>query len=192
MLNDSEFSQFLKKMMLDEIVPTIDLPESEKRSYAEAILERFSNPFVRHELLSISLNSVSKWKVRVLPSVKKYVEINGEIPARLAFSLAALIAFYKGGFCASGDFIGARKSDKTDDHHGVEIYKINDSKEVVDFFADLWSASKNVEVSVSEILANVDFWGEDLNAISGFGETVSANLTAILSVGSRAAMKELI
>ena len=63
MLSDADFSVFLKDMLLTEIVPTLELPQEEKESYAKTILERFANPFIRHELLSISLNSVAKWKV---------------------------------------------------------------------------------------------------------------------------------
>ncbi len=80
MLADPDFSKFLKDMLLKEIVPTLKLPQQEKEEYAKVILERFANPFIRHELLSISLNSVAKWKVRVLPSLLSYIMEEGITP----------------------------------------------------------------------------------------------------------------
>jgi len=74
----------------------LTLPKEELEKFADAVFERFSNPFIKHSLLSISLNSVSTYKARVLPSLEKYVTINGKVPPCLAFGLAALIAFYRG------------------------------------------------------------------------------------------------
>ena len=83
MVEDPLFGRFLQKAVFDEILPTVPLPEQEKTAYAEAVLERFRNPFVRHELLSIALNCVSKWKVRVLPSLLDYLQRSGRLPPAL-------------------------------------------------------------------------------------------------------------
>lgn len=93
-LKDKKVSALLKKCIFDEIIPTIGDTE-DNRAFGAAVLERFSNPFIKHMLLSIALNSVSKFKARVLPTILEYKEANGVYPQGLTFSLAALIAFYR-------------------------------------------------------------------------------------------------
>ena len=92
-LKDEKVSGLLKKCIFQEIIPTIGDTEDNRR-FGEAVLERFSNPFIKHLLLSIALNSVSKFKARVLPTILEYKEQFGDYPQGLSFSLAALIAFY--------------------------------------------------------------------------------------------------
>jgi len=92
-LKDEKVSGLLKKCIFEEIIPTIGDTEDNRR-FGEAVLERFSNPFIKHLLLSIALNSVSKFKARVLPTILEHKEQFGSYPQGLTFSLAALIAFY--------------------------------------------------------------------------------------------------
>ena len=109
-LKDETVSNFLKKCLFEEIIPTLGNTETDI-SFGKAVLERFSNPFIKHLLLAIALNSVSKFKARVLPTIVEYKEKFGEYPKALTFSLAALIAFYR-----------------TD--------KANDNEEIVSFMKD--------------------------------------------------------
>ncbi len=95
MVADEKFGSFLKKVLFEEVMPTIDLPEADKKQYADSIFDRFANPFANHRLLSIALNSTSKWKVRVLPTLLDYVKITGKLPENLTASMAYLIAFYR-------------------------------------------------------------------------------------------------
>jgi len=90
-VKDADFAAFIGKTLQQEIIPTIDLPEAELNAFAGEVLERFANPYIDHKLLAICLNSVSKWKTRILPTVLD----NVEVPQRLAFSLAALLTLYK-------------------------------------------------------------------------------------------------
>ena len=85
----------IKKCVYDEIIPTLDLPKEELISYADSVIERFANPYIKHYLSSIALNSVSKFKVRVLPSILEYIKRYGKMPETLLFSFAKLIEFYK-------------------------------------------------------------------------------------------------
>ena len=94
-MDDELVFSFMKQGIFDEIIPTLDLPKEELVQFANDVIERFQNPFIKHYLLSIALNSVSKYKVRVLPSVLEYIKETGREPAALVFSLAALIAFYQ-------------------------------------------------------------------------------------------------
>lgn len=94
-MDDKLVFSFMKQGIFEEIIPSLDLPKSELEQFANDVIERFQNPFIKHYLLSIALNSVSKYKVRVLPSVLQYIKDKGAEPKRLVFSLAALIAFYR-------------------------------------------------------------------------------------------------
>lgn len=94
-MDDELVYSFMKQGIFEEIIPTLDLPEEELTQFANDVIERFKNPFIKHYLLSIALNSVSKYKVRVLPSVLQYIKDKKSEPKRLVFSLAALISFYR-------------------------------------------------------------------------------------------------
>lgn len=133
MVNDDYFKSYIKDI-LEEIYPTIPLDKSVLEEYANSVLERFNNPFIDHKLLDISLNSVSKFRARVLPSILDYVKIKGTAPTNLSKSLAYLIAFYN--------------------HKSTRKYETQDSENVLSFF-------KNKK-TVSEVLANTDFWGVNL------------------------------
>lgn len=122
-LKDETVSAFLKKCIFDEIVPTLGNTETDV-NFGKAVLERFSNPFIKHQLLSIALNSVSKFQVRVLPTILEYKEKYGAYPPALTFSMAALIAFYR--------------TDNAND--GEEIMKFMKDASVADIMAreDYW------------------------------------------------------
>ena len=96
-IDDEVMREHVRKCVFDEIIPTLDLPKDELESYAASVIERFSNPYIKHYLSSIALNSVSKFKVRVLPSILEYIKRYGKTPHTLVFSLAKLIEFYKVG-----------------------------------------------------------------------------------------------
>ena len=92
---DDKMCSFIKKCVYDEVIPTLDLNPEELKDYADNVITRFQNPYIKHYLSSIALNSVSKFKVRVLPSIEEYIKRFGKAPKHLMFSLAKLIEFYK-------------------------------------------------------------------------------------------------
>jgi len=96
-IDDELMREHVRKCVFDEIIPTLDLARDELEDYATSVIERFSNPYIKHYLSSIALNSVSKFKVRVLPSILEYIKRYGKTPKTLVFSLAKLIEFYKNG-----------------------------------------------------------------------------------------------
>jgi tagaturonate reductase len=158
-VEDEQTGPYIKKAIFEEIIPTLDLPQNELEQFANAVIERFQNPFIRHELISIALNSVSKYKVRVLPSVLEYHERKGKLPEQLLHALAALILFYKGEW------------------NGESIL-LNDTAEVLEFFKKAWQQESPSAV-VQTILSNKSFWGRDLNQVDGFTETVVKHLQEI-------------
>ncbi|MDQ8023498.1 MAG: tagaturonate reductase [Moraxellaceae bacterium] len=186
MTSDAEVSAYLQKLMFDEIVPCLDLPDAERMGYARTIMERFANPHIRHELISISLNSVSKWQVRVLPTVKDHVREHGQAPAALAFSLAALLAFYRGRFDERGDYVGAR---------GDKSYVIRDNPDVLGVWAEAWRSweqDQDTAALVGRVLGDVRLWGEDLKAVPGLADKVAQPLETILREGMRPALRALL
>ena len=183
MTEDAAVAKYLNKVMFDEIVPFVPLPEAERQAYAKTIMERFANPNIIHELISIALNSVSKWQVRVLPTVKDYVAKNGKAPAGLSFSLAALLNFYHGRFNAAGEYEGVRQGNQT--------YPIRDSAEILAIVDAAWKASDDAKVQVNTLLADARLWGEDLTQIAGLAEQTATSLARIRAVGVKAAMGEL-
>jgi tagaturonate reductase len=96
-IDSPEMKAHVEACVFDEIIPTLDLPREELVSYANSVIDRFGNPYIKHYLSSIALNSVSKFKVRVLPSILEYIKRFGKTPRTLVFSLARLIEFYKVG-----------------------------------------------------------------------------------------------
>jgi len=94
LVNDAQSRALLEKIIFDEICPTVALPDAEKRRYAESVLERFANPFAHHRLQSIALNSVAKWRVRVLPTVLDFKRLFGHLPEGLWESLDWLLRLY--------------------------------------------------------------------------------------------------
>lgn len=177
MMNDDVFSNFIISTLNEEVVPFIPLPQQEKEDFAASVLERFNNPFIDHRLLDISLNSVSKFKARCLPSVLDNIK-NGKFPKRLFFGLACLIEFYNGKYDGDGKFIGNRNE---------STYQIRDSKDVLDFFNGL----ENTRQKASVVLANKDFWGCDLTQTDGAVEFVQSALESIKKDGVKAAMEHL-
>ena len=94
-MKDETMLKHVRDCVYTEIIPTLDLPEEELKDYADNVLVRFSNPYIKHYLSSIALNSVSKFKVRVLPSILEYIKRYGKMPEHLIFSFAKLIDFYR-------------------------------------------------------------------------------------------------
>jgi len=94
-VEDDSMHNFIHSCIFDEIIPTLDLPEEELKEFANSVLVRFANPYIRHELSSIALNSVSKFKVRVLPTILAYKKKFGKYPKNLMFSFQKLLEFYK-------------------------------------------------------------------------------------------------
>ena len=179
-MHEEPIRTFMQRGIYDEIIPTLDLPKQDLESFAAAVTERFSNPFIKHYLLSIALNSTSKFKARILPSIKQYVQRKGQLPPRLTFSLAALIAFYRGTEIKNNALIG---------HRDGKEYLIQDSPAALELFRSAWASFDGNETAlVNRILSSRELWDEDLTTIPALTETVSRQLHEILANGIPAAM----
>ena len=178
-MEDEDILKFIQKTIYDEVIPTLTLPKKDLEDFAQAVITRFKNPYVKHALLSISLNSVSKWRARCLPSFLGYIEQKKTLPAHLTFSLAALMAFYTGSEIRDGALIG---------HRGEEEYKIMDDAAVLEFFAA--NSSKDAKDFTEAFLAREDFFGQNLNEIEGLTDAVSEYLEDIRKLGMREAIRK--
>ncbi|MDF2950930.1 MAG: mannitol-phosphate/altronate dehydrogenase [Anaerocolumna sp.] len=182
-MNDETFKSFLNKVIYDEVIPTLDLPKEELIEFADSVGDRFANPYIKHKLLDISLNSCSKFNARCLPSLVEYVNRKGTLPEALCFSLAAFIKFYKGTM-TDGQYIGKR-SDGTE-------YQIKDDAEVLEFFAEIW-AKNDTNTIAKAVLSNTSFWsGMDLTSISGLYEKVADYLDKLETKDVHSVLKELV
>ena len=172
-VEDPEVGKFVHKVMYEELLETLNLPKSELEAYAASVVERFVNPYVKHFVTSIMLNSFPKYKTRDLPGLKTYLERKGELPKGLVLGLAAIITYYKGG--KRGD---------------VDIVP-NDDAAIVALLKDLW-ATGDLRKVAEGVLAAEFIWGENLNEIPGLTDLVVADLEIIQNEGMRAAVETVI
>jgi tagaturonate reductase len=169
--NTAEVEKFINKMVAEEVLPVIDEDPEELKKFAAKILERFYNPYLKHYLKDISLNSLSKWETRDFPTVKdNFTKLNKN--ARLAsFSFAALLVLYSGK---------------------AEVpFTPNDTPEFVELIKSSFDAN-NVRAWVDAIVKNKKIWKEDFATVPFFIEEVAAGVEAILKKGMKAALTELI
>ncbi|WP_178987151.1 tagaturonate reductase [Winogradskyella schleiferi] len=154
---------FVNKAIFEEINDVLPMDKNELDSFAEAILDRFRNPFIKHKLADIALNSISKFKVRVLPSLLEFESKNRKLPTNLTFAFACLIRFYKGTW------------------QGKDL-PINDGEDIVDNFKSIWK-HKDYNVIANRVLANQDYWGEDLTKVKNLSTAIAFALAEMDSNG---------
>ena len=137
------------------------------------MLERFKNPFVKHFVTSIMLNSFPKFKTRDLPGLKTYLERKGELPKGIVLGLAGICTYYKGG------------------KRGDDEIVVNDDEAIKNLLLELW-ASGDVAAVAKGVLGAEFIWDEDLNSVPGLTELLTADLALIQKEGMRAAVKSIL
>ncbi len=179
-IEDEQLGKFVKEFIFDEVIPTIDIPHDQMVAYSNSVLERYMNPYVRHELMSIALNSVTKYKERVLPSVLQNINNLHKLPKHALFSLAALMTFYKGvrPVC-----------------NNAEI-KLADDPKFIEMFKNLWSEFDGTKAGATKLVTQVlglkEHWGLDLNTLPGVTEFVADSLYAQATMSMREAIKAIL
>lgn len=172
-MSDAQLGKFVEQTIFEEIIPTLDLPADELQSFANAVLDRFRNPFIKHQLLSISLNGMTKFKTRILPQLLTYHKRTGKLPMRLSFAFAALIAFYRG-------------------QRDEVAYDLQDDQKWLQLFQELWpevdAGRCEIAQLVNKVLADVDHWEQDLTQVEGLPQLVCQLLESITQQGMRAAL----
>src|SRR5690606_13223691 len=160
-VEDPFIGDFLTHTIYSEIAPTLDLPKEELEKFAQDVIERFKNPFIKHLLKDIALNSVSKFQVRILPSLLEYYRRKNELPEHLVLSFAALIVFYRGNYAG-------------------QSLPVRDTPEVVDFLQEVWE-NKDSHTIATRVLAQTAFWQQDLNSIAGLTDLLADKISVLLS-----------
>ena len=180
-MHDETILGYMNKMLLQEVVPILPLDQDDCKKFAAAVEDRFNNPFVNHELMSISLNSTSKWRARNMPSFLEYIKKNGKLPTCLTMSFAAYIAFYSNNIQELNDKGLVCKRAKGNE------YTISDDRYVLEFY----NAHKDDDIPtlVHAVMTNEQMWGQDLTKVAGFEEATVKNLTLIREQGAMAAYK---
>ena len=175
-MNDADICAFVEKAIYQEIIPVLDLPRDELESFASAVTGRFRNPYIRHQLLSIALNGMTKYRTRILPQLLAGQKVRGQLPPRLTFALAALIAFYRA-------------------ERNGEGYPVQDDANWLECYQQLWARHRDNQISTRElvqaVLSEREHWELDLTQVNGLVDQVTLDLDAILLKGMRAAVKPL-
>lgn len=176
-VEDATMGALMEKAIYEEIIPTLTLSKEELELFAKDVMDRFKNPYVKHYLMSISLNSMPKYRTRVLPSLLGYIEKEGSLPKVLSLALAAYIVFYKG------------------ERNGQAI-DLKDNEDILELFDKLWSSYtgniKEIDAIVAEVLAYETLWEADLNTIPHLADLVSDYVKGILNKGMEAIVKEVL
>ncbi len=178
-MHDEVIRGFMNKMLHQEVIPTLPLDRQDLEDFAAAVQDRFDNPFVDHALLSISLNSTSKWRARVLPTFLDYVKKTGGLPPCITMSFAAYIAFYSTGILELNDkaLICQRPAGNT--------YACSDDRWVLEFY---YNHREDADAAlVRAVMTNEQMWGQDLTQVPGFEAAVIQNLALLRTAGAKAA-----
>lgn len=170
-VTDEYVGRFVSELANDEIKPTIDLPEDEINKFAADVMDRFRNPFIRHELISIALNSTTKFKTRLLPTYNDYRAKFGKSPKHILFAFASLVVFFRG-------------------KRGDEDIPVKDDPAYLDFWKEVWQLSDCADIA-KKALSAADLWGQDLDEDDNL-QTVAGYIKNIVENGQQAALKEFL
>lgn len=171
MIEHKVLGKFVKQIIKEELIPSLDYDSKMLEEYAESVFERFANPYISHYLTSILLNSSSKFKTRLLPSLIDYIKKYGQIPKKLTFSLAALFVLYR------------------------YTSELQDDPWVLEFFNDVWAQyekEKSTVYLVEKVLANEYIWGQNLNHVDGLNVALRQQLEKILNTGIEKALEDMV
>ena len=170
---DEVVGRFVHKVMYDELMETLNLPKDEIKAFADDVMDRFRNPFVKHFVTSIMLNSFPKYKTRDLPGLKTYLERKGELPQGLVFGLAAICTYYKGGMRGDDEIVP------------------NDDPKITGLLSELWKSCDADKVA-DGVLATGYIWGEDLRNIKGLKQLLADDLRLIGKLGMKKAVETIL
>ncbi|MDO7905545.1 tagaturonate reductase [Paenibacillus sp. JX-17] len=161
-MNDEDFAHYIRGLMNDELIPMLSLPHEELCSFADAVVERFRNPSIRHELASISLNSISKFKTRLLPLLLRYQSLNSRLPSRITLAMAALLLSYRG-----------------------DRVQRQDAPDILERFDRAWL---HPDTFITSILEDEQLWGQDLTNVPGLTAALGDYIRILENKGARAAL----
>ena len=180
-MHDDTILGYMNQMLYDEVIPTLPLDKKDLEDFARAVQDRFNNPFVNHELMSISLNSTSKWRARNMPTFLDYVKEKGELPPCLTTSFAAYVAFYSNDIQELNDKGLVCRRPKGNE------YTVSDDRWVLEFYYA--HRNDSPEELIHVVMTNKEMWGQDLTEVPGFEQEAVRILKQIREEGALAAYR---
>ena len=181
-MHDDTVRGYMNRMLYEEVIPTLPLDKKDLEEFAQAVQDRFNNPFVNHELMSISLNSTSKWRARNMPTFLDYVKEKGSLPICLTTSFAAYAAFY------SNDVQALTEQGLICHRPKGNEYTVSDDRYVLEFFYS--HRNDSPEELIHAVMTNTEMWGMDLTTVAGFEEAAGRILKTIREEGALKAFGE--
>jgi tagaturonate reductase len=173
-MEDGLFESYISNLMMDEISPAIPYPidDNEKHHFGRTVLERFRNPYLQHQWLSITMQFSSKLSMRVVPVLHKYYELFKKPPELLSIGFAAYILFMRPVKKESGKYFGLLDN---------RYYLINDDR--AEHFYGIWD-ELSVDIIVNKVLSNQELWSDDLTRLEGFAQSVTGKLKGFIRHGT--------
>ncbi|NRB48476.1 MAG: tagaturonate reductase [Saprospiraceae bacterium] len=171
-IDHPELGAFIAELLEGEVWPTLAFDRADLADFTTKTMDRFRNPFLFHKLLDIALNSISKFKARLLPSFLEYYELNGHCPPRITFAFSSLLLMYRGQWAG-------------------EVIPLRDAPDVLAFCQTLWEESEDHLELVQKFLAKEDFWGRDLSEIQGLVDLMVKYVQAIQQEGVLASLTHI-
>jgi len=175
-MEDSDALRFMNELLEKEICPSLEIPQVEVMAFKESVYTRFRNPFIKHELRSIALNAIPKYKTRVLPSLMAIQQSRKETPHRILFATAALICYYRGTY------------------YGREIL-LHDAKDTLKFFEEKWQDYRATPETalelVTEVLRFPGMTGSEGAVLPQYGRQIANYLLSIEQKGLRKAIHSI-
>ena len=167
--NTPDLEKFINTMVEEEVIPMIEEDQAELKEFAAGILERFYNPYIRHMLKTISLNSLSKWETRNFPTVLDNWNKAGKVAEKEMFTFAALLTLYS----------------------GTVAFEPDDTPEHIDFIRKVWN-NNDIDATVKAIVENRNIWTVDFTEVAPFVEKAAGYVKMILADGMAAALKKML
>lgn len=170
LMEHQELGEFVKGTVYEEIIPTLPYPEDEMKAYADTVFERYLNPYIRHRLADIAMNSISKFKARLLPSLHYYAERGEVLPPSLIKGFAGLLRYYQ------VKLIG-------DSYEGISFkghsYTVRDDMKVLQTIAGIWDEANRLneplERTIERLLSETALWGQDLSGWVALSDAITAS-----------------
>lgn len=172
-VEDEVIGTYVRKVMFDELLPTLNLPKDELVQFSNDVLDRFRNPYVKHNVTSIMLNSFPKFKTRDLPGLKTYLQRKEALPDGIVLGLAGIITYYKGG------------------KRGDDTIVLQDDQKIIDLLQGLWATGSTRQVAEG-VLGAEFIWGENMNNVPGLTDKITNYLDAIQQKGMKEVVKEIL
>ncbi len=178
--SDPQLENYLSQLLDKEIIPCLPLPVEELKPFADSVIGRFKNPFIKHKLLDISLNSMTKFRTRLLPQLLRYSQDNGTVPPLMSLALAALICFYRGELNCSS-------------------YPTKDDQPFLDMYRELWGEAgmgpidlATATAIVNRVLSLDQHWEAELLKVDGLRDQVAGFIVSITGKGMRETLAEVL